>query len=220
MVEVVPSFSLEQPLELLSVTHIGPLRAGVSTEMPLWLALLLEKRNLAKISPPEWLSVENLRSVLTWEQTQDSFSSALPYYWQPLARFLGKEESVKILLQDISTIRRDKIRRNLHTLSKQSLSSSATLPIINITGIGALELASIHSFIQTSFGQHLKLSRPSSSSATTNKSAQETRNNAMASAAKSSSGGGKDDSDDESNDEEENQQSKPAAAPSRLRRFR
>lgn len=202
----VPSFSTEQPLELLSVPRLGPLRAGVSIEMPLWLALLLEKRNLAKIVPPEWLSVENLRQVLKWEQTEASFSPLLPFYWQPLARHVGKEESVKILLQDIATVRMDKIRRNLHTLSHQSLGEEQTLPIVNVTGIGALELAAIHSFVATSFGDHLKLSRPSTNT-NNNKSAQETRADAMA----STNAGG--DSDEDENDE------KQAAAPSRLRRF-
>ena len=181
--------------------------------MPLWLALLLEKRNLASISTPAWLSVDHLKSVLEWEQTKETFSPALPYYWQPLARHLEQEEAAKILLQDIGMVRMDKIRRNLHTLSKQSLSSESTLPIVNITGIGALELASIHSFVQMAFSQHLQLSRPSSTN-TNNKSAEETRRDA-AMASKKNNGDG----DSESEQEEEEQQEKPAAA-SRLRRFR
>ena len=61
--------------------------------MPLWLALLFEKRNLASISTPAWLSVDHLKSVLEWEQTKETFSPALPYYWQPLARHLGTRRS-------------------------------------------------------------------------------------------------------------------------------
>jgi GINS complex subunit 2 len=217
LVECVPSFSTDMPLELLSVVKLGPLRAGIPISMPLWLALLLEKRNLANISAPTWLSVDNLKAVLEWEQTRETFSPALPYYWQPLARHLGKDEAVKILLQDIAMVRMDKIRRNLHTLSKQSLSSESTLPIVTITGIGALELASIHSFVQMSFHQHLKLSRPSiSSNSNNNKSAEETRRDA-AMASRTKNGENEGDSDSEGEEEE---QETAAAAPSRLRRFR
>jgi hypothetical protein len=94
------------------------------------------------------------------------------------------------------------------------LSSESTLPIVTITGIGALELASIHSFVQMSFHQHLKLSRPSISSNNT-KSAEETRRDA-AIASKTKNGENEGDSDSE----EEEQEKAATAAPSRLRRFR
>jgi GINS complex subunit 2 len=215
IVQVVPSFSTSAPLELLSVPRLGPFRAGVSTDMPLWLALLLEKRNLAKIVPPEWLSVETLRRVLQWEQTQDLFSPLLPFYWQPLARSLVLDARIQILIQDIATVRMDKIRRNLYTLSKQSLSQETTLPIVNVTGIGALELAAIYSFVQTSFGQHLKLSRPTSNNNNNIKSAGETRHEAM----KSTENNEEEDSQEEE-EEEDSGDEQETAAPSRLRRFR
>lgn len=222
IVQVVPSFSLDQKLELLSIPQLGPLHAGVAVDMPLWLALLLQKRNLCRIVIPEWLSVDSLKEILQWEQSQESFSPNLPFYWQPLARSLLNStttnmESSKILIQDIATVRMDKIRNNLHSLSKQSLKDEATLPIVNISGIGALELAAIHSFVQTSFGMHLKLSRPSTTSNSSGKSAQETRKDAMAS---TSGGGGGDNSEEEEDDSEDDDHQKPAAAPSRLRRFR
>lgn len=202
VVEVVPSFSIEQSLELLSVPRLPPLRAGVSSQVPLWLALLLEKRNLGKIQPPEWLSVDNLKQVLKWEQTEDLFSPHLPFYWQVIARSLAQEESVKILLQDISEIRMDKIRRNIHALSQQSLSQSHALPFIDVTGIGALELAAIHSFVTTAFHHHLVLSRPTYQK---NTSAQETRQQAMQQTTV----------DNEEEEVEEEETSAP-----RLRRFR
>ena len=226
VVQVVPSFSTSQPLELLSVPRLGPLRAGVSTDMPLWLALLLEKRNLAKIQPPEWLSVDNLRAVLRWEQTDESFSRQLPFYWQPLARSsLGhnnnntNSEAATILLQDIATVRTDKIRRNLHALSHQSLSQPRALPIVELQGIGALELASIRSFVSQSFEHHLRLSRPTVPSTT---SARETRADAVQRTSTSTARGRTtttgEDSDGSDDGDDEEQEAAPSH--SRLRRFR
>ena len=203
VVEVVPSFTIEHSLELLSVPRLPPLRAGVSSQVPLWLALLLEKRNLGKIQSPEWLSVNNLTRVLKWEQTEDQFSPHLPFYWQVIGRSLAQEESVKILLEDISEIRMDKIRRNIHALSQQSLSQSHALPCIDVTGIGALEVAAIHSFVTTAFRHHLVLSRPTNNKTTA--SAQETRQQAMKQTTVES----------EDDDDEEEEKSAP-----RLRRFR
>lgn len=210
VVEIVPSFSIATTrLELLTVPKLPLLQAGVPSRAPLWLALLLEKRNLCKIQSPEWMSVENLRDVLKWEQTQELFSPLLPFYWQPISRSLmnNLEESCKILLQDIAEVRRDKIRRNLHTLSQQALSQNATLPIIDVTGIGALELAFIHSFVKTAFSNHMKLSQPESTTV-------EEKSN-RPSVARGKATGDVDASDDEENEEEDE-----TAAPSTSRRLR
>ena len=55
-------------------------------------------------------------------------------------------------------MRMDKIRRNLHSLSQQSLGTLEPLPVIDVTGIGSLELAAIEPFCATAFQHHMLLS--------------------------------------------------------------
>ena len=60
-----------------------PLNPPFPTPLPLWLALLLKKQKRANISPPPWLSVEDLSHILDFEtdtRTAEVFSPspALP----------------------------------------------------------------------------------------------------------------------------------------------
>mmetsp|Transcript_704 Transcript_704/g.853 ORF Transcript_704/g.853 Transcript_704/m.853 type:complete len:203 (+) Transcript_704:2-610(+) len=140
----------------------------MDTVVPLWLGVLLRQRNMGRILPLEWMDVDVLRAVLQHEKdpTKASFSSELPFRYAELARSILAVESdidqadqIRLLLEDIATVRMDKIRRNLHTLSEQSLSQTATLPIIDVTNIGSLEMAALRPFITQAFRDHLTLSR-------------------------------------------------------------
>jgi GINS complex subunit 2 len=165
LVSIVPSFSYNKPVELMSRTRMGPWSAGIETQVPLWLALLLHTKSLARIVPPDWLQVETLQRILKHEQEEDHFSKELPFYFQSIAQALlrtndlDQQEAIRILVQDISTIRLDKIRKNLHTLSEQSLRTGDPLPIIDVTGIGSMELAIIAPFCRTAFGHYEMLTK-------------------------------------------------------------
>lgn len=81
-------------------------------------------------------------------------------------------EAMRILIQDICQVRLDKIRTNLHTISQQSASSFRAMPItttsstwndeestnvmplVNVTGIAAVEMAYYQSMIQQLFHDH------------------------------------------------------------------
>ncbi|KAK3706728.1 DNA replication protein psf2 [Vermiconidia calcicola] len=77
LVTVIPRQRLEG-LELLG----GPtqsLNPPFPAPLPLWLALLLKRQKRANISPPPWLSVEGLSSILDFEtdnRTAEVFSPA------------------------------------------------------------------------------------------------------------------------------------------------
>mmetsp|Transcript_10706 Transcript_10706/g.16403 ORF Transcript_10706/g.16403 Transcript_10706/m.16403 type:complete len:224 (-) Transcript_10706:137-808(-) len=162
---IVPNFTLEKPVELVSVSKVGPFTALTPVLVPLWLAVLLKQKTLCRIPTPEWMEVETLKRILAYERDEDRFSQKLPFRYLEISRTLlsvgelDEEDSIRILLQDISSIRMDKIRRNLHTFSEESLQSTDTLPIIDVTGIGSLELAVIAPFCSTAFSHHLMLSR-------------------------------------------------------------
>lgn len=147
------------------MTSVGPFTAGLQVQVPMWLATLLKQKTLCRIQSPSWMEVESLKKILQFEQEQDSFSTDLPFRYQEISRTLlalgdlDDDDAIRILLQDISAVRMDKIRRNLHTLSEQSLGNAEALPIIDVTGIGSLELAAIEPFCATAFSHHLMLSK-------------------------------------------------------------
>ena len=66
-----------------------------------------------------------------------------------------------MLLEDISTVRMDKIRKNIHTMSAESMGSSMERPmgVVDVSGIGAGEMAAIKPFLERAFEDHLRLVR-------------------------------------------------------------
>jgi hypothetical protein len=76
-------------------------------------------------------------------------------------------DQVKLLLEDISRVRTDKIRRNVHTLSAQTLKAKSKYEsIIDVTNIGSLEMHQIKPFITDAFKNHRELSGKGSSYST------------------------------------------------------
>lgn len=76
-------------------------------------------------------------------------------------------DQVKLLLEDIQRVRMDKIRRNVHTLSSQTLKTKSKYEsIIDVTNIGSLEMHQIKPFITDAFKNHRELSGKGSSYST------------------------------------------------------
>lgn len=117
--------------------------------------------------------MEVLKEVLRFERDprEANFSSLLPYRHAEIAQSIltacqnssGDSEipnadRIKLLMEDIATVRMDKIRKNIHTLSSQILSrESKVQPIIDVTNIGSLEMHSIQSFVVEAFQLHREL---------------------------------------------------------------
>ncbi|KAL7501841.1 hypothetical protein ACHAWX_000390 [Stephanocyclus meneghinianus] len=182
-IAIIPSFHHPESLGLIS-GQVGPFRAGIDTVVPLWLAVMLRRRKLAKIIPPSWMDADVLKEVLRFERDprEANFSSLLPFRHAEIAQAIlaacragsgtgssgggasGDSEipdadRIKLLLEDIATVRMDKIRKNVHTLSLQILSQpSRVQPIIDVTNIGSLEMHAVKSFVTESFRLHRELS--------------------------------------------------------------
>lgn len=187
IIRIVPSFNYKSDLGLISRT-VGPFRAGLDAPVPLWLAVHLRRRNLCRIIPPSWMDVDNLKEVLKFERdpSEASFSPDLPFRHAEVARAvlsacgagsgsgsagtaggsggdgtveIPNADTVKILLEDIATVRMDKIRRNVHTLSAESMSKEdgSSLPVIDVTGIGSLEMQAVRPFVLRAFRDHRSL---------------------------------------------------------------
>ncbi len=154
---------------------------------------MLRRRKLAKIIPPSWMDVSVLKEVLRFERDpkEASFSSDIPFRHAEISQAIlsacragsgtggsgamgdgGESEvpnadQVKLLLEDIQRVRMDKIRRNVHTLSVQTLKTKSKYEsIIDVTNIGSLEMHQIKPFITDAFKNQRELSGKGSSYST------------------------------------------------------
>ncbi len=175
---------------LVTQRNVGPFVAGEATTVPLWLGIYLRKRNLCRLVAPHWLNVQFLKNVLAYERNANNnkFYPDLPFRYMEISRsimqtigagrsaahasggggagVLGHEEIpqvevIRVLLEDISTVRMDKIRRSVHRLSAEMMSEDTERPmsIIDITGIGSAEMAAVKPFLERAFEDHFTIVR-------------------------------------------------------------
>ncbi len=136
------------------------------------------------------MTVSKLKSILAHERdpNQENFSQELPFRHAEIARAVlqavgasrsavhaaasgsgsasaaeevPQAEVVRVLLEDISMVRMDKIRRNFHAMSSDIMGKSLEMPmsILDVTGIGSLEMAAVKPFLEKAFEDHLKFVR-------------------------------------------------------------
>lgn len=205
---------------MISTGHtikVGPFVAGMPASVPLWVAKTLKRRNFAEIELPDWLSVNVLTSVLAEERESSLLSRRLPFYYYEIARALdcclsentssvdvgggmisgnggGGGKAVKLVLQDVISVRSDKLRKHFHELSEMTLVNLpegyndvdedgnyffdgdngspestkkrvGTLDLISVTGICSYELNKVGPFLKRTFSDYQFLvKRPPSSS--------------------------------------------------------
>lgn len=169
-ITVIPAFSSKAPLALLSSqqqTSAGPFVAGMPVAVPLWMAKLLYQKQLAQIQLPDWLSVDRLRVLLQEEKSNELLTTHLPFYYYEIARSLTSvlnassdgsstnQQAALVVLQDLVAVRIDKIRRNFHDLSRETLVHiDGELPMIAVTGIASVELNKVGPFLQKAFSDY------------------------------------------------------------------
>ncbi|ORZ32407.1 hypothetical protein BCR44DRAFT_1440422 [Catenaria anguillulae PL171] len=105
-----------------------PLMATRATTVPLWLALVLRKRGMCQVIPPEWLSADSLQEKVRQETTEEGFSD-LPFHYMAMAKLLlenAKDDIrdahlVSSLLQDLREARRSKARQGVAFLTRSHI---------------------------------------------------------------------------------------------------
>lgn len=154
---------------------------------------MLRKRKLARIIPPSWMDASVLKEVLRFERDpkEASFSPDIPFRHAEISNAIlsacragsgtggsgamgdgGESEvpnadQIKLLLEDIQRVRMDKIRRNVHTLSAQTLKTKRKFEsIIDVTNIGSLEMHVCAPFLTDAFKNQRELSGKGSSYST------------------------------------------------------
>ncbi|KAF4662746.1 DNA replication complex GINS protein PSF2 [Perkinsus olseni] len=145
---------------------VGPFSPHMPTDVPLWLALHLERTNRCSIEAPEWLNATHLRQQLAEERRlpADEFTDVHEHYLE-LAHILlnqrpwltkganggevaaGSQDAlggpkaqaeIRVLLEDILDIRRHKIREGIKMLDTDVAN-------LDVTKLSRLELACIRS---------------------------------------------------------------------------
>uniref|UniRef100_A0A6U5DNM4 DNA replication complex GINS protein PSF2 N-terminal domain-containing protein n=1 Tax=Corethron hystrix TaxID=216773 RepID=A0A6U5DNM4_9STRA len=182
-VTVVPHYTSSSPPSLLS-GRIPALTASLPATVPLWAALSLKRMGLCTIVPPKWLTILNLRAVVRWEKDVDKESfvgeepeeeggARLPRHWQEIGGLITQaqdweeRDGVRSLLEDVRNLREEKMRQSLHTISRTAMAppveaedgltpEAAPIPVLDVTGIGSVEIASVRPFVREAFGTHLK----------------------------------------------------------------
>ena len=73
-------------LKFISGTF-GPIGAGEPAEVPLWFAIELRRKGKCTIVIPDWMSPDNLTSIITRERNGIKFVD-LPYHYIEVAKLL------------------------------------------------------------------------------------------------------------------------------------
>ncbi|EER07467.1 conserved hypothetical protein [Perkinsus marinus ATCC 50983] len=169
LVTIVPSASFTTfgaRWELFSGV-VGPFSPYMPADVPLWLALYLEKINRCSIEAPEWLNATHLRQQLADERRLpvDEFTDVHEHYLELAHILLNKrpwlksnanggevvgggsqdplggskaQAEVRVLLEDILNIRRHKIREGIKMLDTDVAN-------LDVSKLSRLELACIRS---------------------------------------------------------------------------
>ena len=110
--------------------NVNQMVAMQSTELPLWLALLLKQQNKCSIVAPRWLTLQSLDHSISFEKKNSDRFSSLPWNWLVLAQLLfGKApddfhdpvHELRSRIQDLREVRQLKVLRGLRELNESHL---------------------------------------------------------------------------------------------------
>ncbi|KUF97857.1 DNA replication complex GINS protein PSF2 [Phytophthora nicotianae] len=155
LILIMPQFHLRDNNGMLNFIggNFGPFQPGITTHVPLWLAIMLKQLNKCLILPPSWLSVDYLTSRLEREKTSEVFEE-LPFHYLEVASLLLKNapedldqgEHLRSLLEDLQNVRQDKIRNGLTKIATD-VQGGGTAFAIQMNNISALEINSMREFM-------------------------------------------------------------------------
>lgn len=110
--------------------NINNMVAMQSTEVTLWLALLLKQQNKCSIVAPSWLTLKELERSIQFEKKHPDRFSPVPWNWLVLAQVLFKRapehfhdpvHELRAKVQDLREIRQLKVLQGLRHLNESHL---------------------------------------------------------------------------------------------------
>jgi len=150
LVEIEPTFS-HPALQFISGTF-GPLVAGQVVQVPLWLAVSLEKRGRCRVNSPPWMTREVLERVLQFENEKETFAP-LPYHYLEIASLIFScngvfdedGERIRSLLEDIENVRMAKLRKGINQIASDARDGQLAQSV-KLNNVAALEIMMIRGF--------------------------------------------------------------------------
>ncbi|KAG2444694.1 hypothetical protein HXX76_001438 [Chlamydomonas incerta] len=129
-VTIVPNFTLNLPNSMLTCIEgtYGPFRPNIPVEVPMYLALALNRRNKCRIQPPGWMARERLKAVLDEERSIPQYFQPVPQYYVETAKMLFSEaraifgtnaevNEIMDLVEELKKVRNSKILDGLRKVS-------------------------------------------------------------------------------------------------------
>nr|CAI5828470.1 unnamed protein product [Callosobruchus analis] len=125
-ITIVPTFN-STVVHLIS-GDVGPFRAGLPTNVPLWMGVQLKQRRQCKIQPLDWMDVDRLTEIREEEKQSQTFSKMPSDHYMVEAKILldcasddiPRADEIRTTIKDIWDIRMSKIRTSVNKLIKNA----------------------------------------------------------------------------------------------------
>ncbi|KAJ8887976.1 hypothetical protein PR048_007461, partial [Dryococelus australis] len=159
MVSIVPNFSFER-IFLISGA-IGPFRAGLPVNVPVWMAINLRQRQKCKIIPPDWMNVEKLEEAKEIE-SQSRYFTKMPsdHYMveahlllQAASEDIPRADEIRTVLKDIWDMRMSKLRTSVDAFVKSGGSHA------KLDHLTAMEVCSVRPLLPHALDQMCRLQK-------------------------------------------------------------
>lgn len=128
-------------------TPLNNMVAMKSTEVTIWLALILKQQSKCSIIAPSWLSVRELDDRIQYEKNHLDRFSKLPWNWLVVAQLLFKKapddfhdpiHELRSKIQDLRELRQAKVLKGLQYLNESHL---------QLDNLSVLEINELRPFI-------------------------------------------------------------------------
>ncbi|KAK3932512.1 putative DNA replication complex GINS protein PSF2 [Frankliniella fusca] len=124
LVSIVPNFTNNE-VHLIS-GDVGPFRAGLPVNVPIWMALNLRQRQKCRIIAPDWLDVEKLEALIEGEKSNRFFTKMPSEHYMVVAQLLlsavdddiPRVEEIRMAVKDLWDVRISKLRSSVDTFIK------------------------------------------------------------------------------------------------------
>lgn len=124
LITIIPNFNLNT-IHLIS-GDIGPFRASIPIQVPIWVAMHLKIQQRCIILAPDWMSLQKLEEIKESEKGISSFTPMPSQHYMVEAKLLlshaaediVQSDAIKTAIKDIWDIRMSKLRAIIDNLIK------------------------------------------------------------------------------------------------------
>lgn len=127
---------------------VGPFTPNVPVSVPMWLAMMLRRKDRCKVMVPEWMTVDALTATLQAEREARDEFQPLPHRYREIAAMLlqyaaedvANAALVRSLVADIENVRSVKTRKGMEV-------AFSTATSVIVTDIGSMEAHAFKRFL-------------------------------------------------------------------------